>query len=57
MQTKKQLTPALPRDETATNGDPASPQQRAALAQRTQQVVERQMEAVERVIDKIAPSD
>lgn len=45
------------RAEIAANGDLVSPQQRMALALRIQQVVERQMDAVERVLAKITPSD
>ena len=46
-----------PRADVVVNNDPVSPQQRMALALRIQQVVERQMDAVERVLAKITPSD
>lgn len=46
-----------PRADIAAPGDPVSPQQRMALALRMQQVVEREMDAVERVLDAIRPDD
>ena len=45
------------RADIAAPGDPVSPQQRMALALRMQQVVEREMDAVERVLDAIRPDD
>jgi hypothetical protein len=46
-----------PRADVVANDDPASPQQRLALALRMQRVVERQMDAVERIVEKIVPAD
>jgi hypothetical protein len=46
-----------PRAELVNNGDPVSPQQRMALALRIQRVVEHEMDAVERILKNIAPSD
>ena len=46
-----------PRADIAALDDPTSPQQRLAMALRMQRVVEREMDAVERVIEKIVPTD
>jgi hypothetical protein len=46
-----------PRADLAAPSDPVSPQQRMALALRIQQVVEQEMNAVERILSKIQPSD
>ncbi len=46
-----------PRAEFVVNGDPPSPQQRMALALRIQRVVEHEMDAVERIVKNITPSD
>ena len=46
-----------PRADAVPCDDPATPQQRMALALRLQQVAERQMDAVERILNKVAPSD
>jgi hypothetical protein len=48
---------ALPHAEDAASNDPVSPQQRAQLAQRIQTVVERQMDAIERVLNAVTPAD
>jgi hypothetical protein len=45
------------RAETAASNDPVSPQQRMALALRIQSVVEREMDAIERILEKITPAD
>ena len=46
-----------PRAEIAANTDPVSPQQRMALVLRIQRVVEHEMDAVERIVKNIRPSD
>ena len=46
-----------PRAEPEPCNDPLSPEQRMALALRMQQVVEREMDAIERILGKIKPSD
>jgi len=46
-----------PRAEPELRADPPLPEQPMAIASRMQAVVERQMDAVERVLAKIAPSD
>jgi len=46
-----------PRAEPAACDDAVSPQQRLALALRIQSVVEREMDAIERVLGKITPAD
>jgi hypothetical protein len=46
-----------PRPEIVVGEEPASPQQRMALALRIQRVVEQEMDAVERILKAIAPSD
>lgn len=48
---------AQPRADAAPPAAPISDQQRMALALRLQQVVEREMDAVERILEKIKPSD
>lgn len=49
--------PEQSRAEVTVNSNPASPQQRMALALRIMRVVECQMDAVERIVKNIAPSD
>ena len=44
-----------PRAQAVTAAEPVSPQQRMALALRMQSVVEREMEAVERILEKVTP--
>ena len=46
-----------PRAAPAVCDDAVSPQQRMALALRIQSVVEREMDAIERILGKITPSD
>jgi hypothetical protein len=46
-----------PRGETIANSDPVSPQQRAAITQRIMGAVERELDAIERIVEKIAPGD
>ena len=46
-----------PRAAPVAADDPVSPEQRMALALRIQRVVEREMDAVERILGSIAPSD
>jgi len=46
-----------PRAEVIVTADPLSPQQRLALALRIQCVVEREMDAMERILAVIQPSD
>ena len=46
-----------PRAEIDANSELVSPQQRMALALRIQQVVEREMDAIERILAIIPPSD
>jgi DNA-binding Lrp family transcriptional regulator len=46
-----------PRAEPEVTKDTVSPEQRAALALRIQQIVEREMDAVERILANIQPAD
>lgn len=46
-----------PRAEVGVTADPASPEQRLAMALRIQRVVEREMDAMERILAVIQPSD
>ncbi len=46
-----------PRAEIVTINDPVTLQQRMALALRMQSVVEREMDAIERILEKVTPAD
>ena len=46
-----------PRAEVVATADPASPEQRLAMALRIQRVVEREMDAMERILAVIRPAD
>jgi hypothetical protein len=56
MPRKKQSLLAQPA-EAAANSDPVSPQQRAAIAQRIMGAIERELNAIERVLDRVTPAD
>lgn len=49
--------PEQPRAESAPTPAPLSPQQRMAVAERLLQLAEREMDAVERILEKVTPSD
>lgn len=49
--------PGAPQDAAPSALPPALPQDRAAVAARVQEVVERELTAVERVLDVLGPSD
>lgn len=58
MAAEKQIAPAeQSRAEVIVTADPLSPQQRLAIALRIQRVVEREMDAMERILAVIQPSD
>jgi hypothetical protein len=46
-----------PRADVAAGSDPVSPRQRAAIAQRIMGAVERELNAIERVLDRVAAAD
>lgn len=50
-------SPEQPRAEPVASNDPVSPQQRMALALRIRRVVEHEMDAIERIVNHIKPSD